>query len=97
MMAYAGSLYIGTKLTGTPHFNFLITTMPSVPSNFLYLILPDRLGRRNTLILCELAIGNYIIHTFISRHLMSFFKLFNQLGATTFHISEIQTNNNFSQ
>ena len=56
-MAYGGTLYIGTKFSGTPHFNFLLTIIPAVPSNLLYLLLPDRLGRRNTLILCELPIG----------------------------------------
>ena len=42
IMVYTGTMYIGTKLYGNPHLNFFLSVIPSVPSNFLYLILPDR-------------------------------------------------------
>ena len=57
IMSYGGTLYIGTKLSGSPHTNFILTTIPAVFGNLPYLFLLDRFGRRNTLALCEFPIG----------------------------------------
>ena len=57
-IGYQGTLYIATKLSGDPHFNFAMTMIPAIPGTFVYLLLPDRIGRRYTLILCEVILGN---------------------------------------
>ena len=57
LMVYMGTLYIGTKLSGNPHLNLALTMIPAIPGNFVFLYLPDRLGRRNTLTLTQTILG----------------------------------------
>ena len=54
---YHGTIYMSTRLSGNPHLNFALSMIPGIPGTFLFLYLPDRLGRRNTLILSETIVG----------------------------------------
>ena len=56
---YHGSIYMSTQLSGNPHLNFALSMIPGVPGTLLFLYLPDRLGRRNTLILSETIVGKF--------------------------------------
>ena len=38
--------------------NFLLSMLAGVPGNFLYLYLPDRIGRISTLLVVELTLGS---------------------------------------
>ena len=68
LMVYMGTLYIGTKLSGNPHLNLALTMIPAIPGNFVFLYLPDRLGRRNTLTLTQTILGkkNLLVYKKIS-------------------------------
>ena len=54
---YYGTLYAATTLSGDPHINFILSLVCGVPGTFLYLLLPDRIGRKATLIMSELVMG----------------------------------------
>ena len=71
-LGYQGTLYMATKLSGNPHFNFALSMIPSLPGTMMYFILPDRLGRRNTLALSEAILGKefWAIHQFKLRRNM---------------------------
>ena len=56
-LGYYGTLYSSTSLSGNPHMNFLLSMLAGVPGNFLYLYLPDRIGRISTLLVVELTLG----------------------------------------
>ena len=56
-LVYQGTIYMSTTLSGDPHSNFALAMIPSIPGTVLYLILPNKLGRRNTLALSELVLG----------------------------------------
>ena len=46
-----------TTLSGDPHINFILSLVCGVPGTFLYLLLPDRIGQKATLIMSELVLG----------------------------------------
>ena len=54
---YYGTLYAATTLSGDPHINFILSLVCGIPGTFLYLLLPDRIGRKATLIMSELVLG----------------------------------------
>ena len=54
---YYGTLYAATTLSGDPHINFILSLVCGIPGTFLYLLLPDRIGRKATLIMSELVMG----------------------------------------
>ena len=57
MVGYHGTVYMATRLSGSPHLNFALSMIPGIPGTLLYLYLPDKLGRRNTLFLAEIIVG----------------------------------------
>ena len=56
-LGYWGTLYSSTGLSGNPHINFMLSMLAGVPGNFLYLLLPDKVGRKATLLILELSLG----------------------------------------
>ena len=56
-MGYYGTLYSSTTLSGDPHINFMLSMLAGAPGNILYLILPDKIGRKATLFFGELTLG----------------------------------------
>ena len=56
-MGYWGSLYSSTTLSGSPHINFMLSMLAGAAGNFVYLFLPDKIGRKATLLMLELALG----------------------------------------
>ena len=54
---YYGTLYSATTLSGDPHINFILSLVCGIPGTFLYVLLPDRIGRKATLIMSELVLG----------------------------------------
>ena len=57
MVGYHGTIYMSTRLSGNPHLNFILSMIPGIPGTLLYLYLPDKLGRRNTLFFTEIVVG----------------------------------------
>ena len=68
---YYGTLYSATTLSGNPHLNFMLSLFCGIPGTFLYLLLPDRIGRKATLIFSLLLLG--------SSSLLGMFMQYNQL------------------
>merc|ERR1711976_964978 len=52
---------MSTRLSGNPHLNFILSMIPGIPGTLLYLYLPDKLGRRNTLFFTEIVVGICIV------------------------------------
>ena len=67
-LGYWGILYSSTALSGNPHINFLLAMLAGVPGNFFNLLLPDKIGRKATLLLLELTLGLCCIGTGILMH-----------------------------
>ena len=67
-MGYYGTLYSSTKLSGNPHINFMLSMLAGAPGNFLYLLLPDKIGRRTTLLFVEMTLGLSCIGAGILMH-----------------------------
>ena len=71
-LGYYGTLYTSTNLSGNPHINFMLSMLAGAPGNFLYLLLPDKIGRKATLLLAELTLGLCCIGAGILMHFDSF-------------------------
>ena len=54
---YYGTLYSATTLSGDPHVNFMLALLSGIPGTLLYLLLPDRIGRKATIIMVEVVLA----------------------------------------
>ena len=74
-IGYYGTLYASTSLSGDPHLNFILAMFSGVPGNLLYLILPDKIGRKGTFILVEIVLGLCCIGNGILLHFNAYMPL----------------------
>ena len=74
-LGFYGTLYASTSLSGDIHLNFILAMFSGVPGNLLYLILPDKIGRKGTFILVEIVLGVCCIGTGILLHFDAYMPL----------------------
>ena len=54
-MVYYGLLFASTSLSGDPYLNFSLVVLAELPSNILYIYLPQIFGRRYCLIAMQIT------------------------------------------